>query len=160
MAPAIIAVIGSLLGVALGYLIQYLQAERVHTWQVKDSLSEIKRQTYAEFLRSISASYAQSRTSQGNSEDANILKATAQIELLAGQKISKAARLLSTRVIQVHARLRENPQIGQKEVPEVDSARLELVSLFQADLGIRPGNDSQGGGLGSSPSRHDWDQPE
>jgi hypothetical protein len=39
MAPAIIAVIGSLLGVALGYLIQYLQAERVHTWQVQDSLA-------------------------------------------------------------------------------------------------------------------------
>lgn len=158
MAPAIVAVIGSLLGVALGFLAQYVQAERMHKWQVEGSLNEMKRQVYAEFLRSISASYTQARSNQGNSEDANVLKATAEIELFAGRKISKAARLLSTQVIRVHSRLRENPRVGQLEVPEVDSARLEIISLFQADLGIRPGrDDGQAKDPGSSPAsaRHE-----
>lgn len=38
MASAIVAVIGSLLGVALGFVAQSLHAKRVHSWQVDDAL--------------------------------------------------------------------------------------------------------------------------
>ena len=55
MSTAIIAVAGSLLGVVLGFIAQYLQAGKARRWQLED----LKREAYAELLRSISASFAQ-----------------------------------------------------------------------------------------------------
>jgi len=58
MATAIIAVVGTLLGVvlgsALGFLAQKSLTSRIHKWE----LDGTKRESYANFLRSISASYA------------------------------------------------------------------------------------------------------
>lgn len=134
MASVIIAVVGSLLGVVLGFLAQFLQANRAHRWQLED----IKRQAYAEFLRSISASYAQARSRAGDSEDANILRATTVIELIAEDKLAEQTRQLSNDVIEAHNILRDGGSEKDAGVDGVDTARKGLVDLFKADLGIAP----------------------
>jgi hypothetical protein len=138
MASVVVAVIGSLLGVALGISAQYLQAQRTHRDQVNDALRDTKRRVYAEFLRSISASYAQAKSGSGYSGDASLLQATAEIELLAGPEVAIQARQLSEQVIGVHARLRDDPAVDQTEVPGVDRDRMRLVELFQHDLQLAP----------------------
>jgi len=63
---ALIAGAGALLGVALGLVFQYLRARQDHKW----ALESVKREAYVEFLRSISASFAQA--------EADHAKATAE----------------------------------------------------------------------------------
>jgi hypothetical protein len=134
MASTIIAVVGSLLGVVLGFLIQYLQANRAHKWHLEDQ----KRDAYAELLRSISASYAQAYSGEGASEDANILRAISVIELLSETKISRAARRLQMRVDRAHKILRaEGYEAAAEAIDKADHDRLELVKLFHDDLDIR-----------------------
>jgi hypothetical protein len=136
MTTAIIAVVGSLVGVALGsalsFLTQYVLASKTHKWQLED----IKRQTYTEFLMSISASYAQAEAQEGDPEEAALLRATSAIELIADKEISKQARLLQIKVTEVHGRIRQGDSAAEKEVPDVDHARRELIKLFKADLDI------------------------
>jgi hypothetical protein len=73
-------------------------------------------------------------------EDSDLLAATAAIELLANQTISKAARELSNRVIEVHVKLRRDLSIDKSEVPDINKEREKLIELFQKDLGIPPGD--------------------
>lgn len=136
MTAAIIAVLGSLVGVALGstlgYLAQYALANRTHKWQLEGT----KRQSYAEFLMSISASYAKAKAREGDPEEADLLRATSVIELIADDKISEQARSLQVRVRDVHGGIRQGKSAAENEVADVDYARRELIKLFKADLDI------------------------
>jgi hypothetical protein len=55
---AVVGGVALLLGAALTYLGQFLQTKKEHKW----ALEAAKRDAYAEFLRSISASYAQAKS--------------------------------------------------------------------------------------------------
>jgi hypothetical protein len=130
MASAIVAVVGSLLGVALGFVLQYWQ----HTWRLED----LKREAYGELLRSISASYYQACSGEDNSEDANVLKARAVIELLAEPDIAEAARQLEEQVRKTHGKIRiEGKDAAAEEINKTDIDRRNLIKKFQPDLGIR-----------------------
>jgi hypothetical protein len=130
MTTAIIALIGTLLGVVIGFIPQFMQRK----WQLRD----LKREAYAELLRSISASYAQASSGGGNSEDANILKATAVIELLAKPSLAGKARELQEQVDCAHKILRsQGREAASKEVEKSNDKRLELIVLFQKDLGVK-----------------------
>jgi hypothetical protein len=130
MVSAIVAVVGSLLGVALGFFLQYWQ----HRWH----LADLKREAYAELLRSISASYYQACAGGSNSEDANVLKATAVIELLAEAEIAEAARRLQVQVFETHEKIRsEGREVAKEEIEKTDRDRLCLIKLFKSDLGSR-----------------------
>lgn len=129
MTTAIIALIG-LLGVVIGFIPQFFQDK----WQLRD----LRREAYAELLRSISASYAQADSGGGNSEDANILKATTVIELLAEPRIASAARQLQEQVDHVHTILRgQGREVAREEIEKANHKRLELIKLFQKDLGVK-----------------------
>lgn len=135
MSTEIIAVVGSLLGVALGFIVQYLQAGRARRWQLDD----LKREAYAELLRSISASFAQAYYGEGASEDSSILKATAVIELLAETNISDPVCHLQKKVDRTHRILRsEGPDAAQDDIEETDQMRRALIAKFKEDLRVRP----------------------
>ena len=137
MATAIIAVVGSLLGVVLGSALSFLAqnslAKRTRKWELED----IKRESYADFLRSISASYAKAKAGKGDPEEADLLRATTVIELIAEREIGERARLLQRKVTDVHARLRQQEPVAEDTgVREADQARRDLIRLFKADLDI------------------------
>jgi gas vesicle protein len=139
MATAIIAIVGSLLGVVLGSALSFLAqnslGKRTRKWELEDT----KRESYADFLRSISASYAKAKVGEGDPEEADLLRATAVIELIAERKIAEHARLLQKKVTDVHARLRQQYPVAEETgVREADQARRDLISLFKADLDIPP----------------------
>jgi hypothetical protein len=134
MTTAIIAVVGSLVGVVLGstlsFLTQYALANRTRKWQLEDT----KRKSYAEFLMSISASYARAKAHEGDPEEADLLRATSAIELIADEEISNRARSLQIGVTEVHGRIRKGDSAAEKELPALDHARGELIRLFKFDL--------------------------
>jgi hypothetical protein len=139
MATAIIAIAGSLLGVVLGSALSFLAqnslANRMHKWKLVD----IKRESYADYLRSISASYAKAKAGKGDPEEADLLRATAVIELIAERKVAEQARRLQKQVTDVHAQLRQGESgVEETEVLKADQARRDLVGLFKADLDIPP----------------------
>lgn len=135
MSTAIIAVVGSLLGVVLGFIVQYFQTERARRWQLED----LKREAYAELLRAISASFAQAYYGEGTSEDSSILKATAVIELLAEANISAPARDLREQVDRTHRMLRsEGPDAAQDDIEKTDRMRMALIAKLKEDLRARP----------------------
>jgi hypothetical protein len=106
--------------IALGFFVQYLLASRARRWQLDD----LKREAYAEFLRSISASFSQAYYGEGKSEDASLLKATAVIERLAEPDISKLARALQQQVDCTHRKLRsEGPDAAEDDMQ--DTALIE-----------------------------------
>jgi hypothetical protein len=124
-----------LLGVVLGFITQYWQAGRARRWELED----LKREAYAELLRSISASFAQAYYGEGKSEDSNILKATAVIELLAEKNIYEPARDLQEQVDRTHRLLRsDGPVAAQDEIDKTDQQRLALIAKFKEDLHARP----------------------
>jgi hypothetical protein len=159
MGTAIVGVVGSLLGVVLGFLGQSLRARQ----ERKLAIVNAKREVYAEFLRSISASYAEAKsdaelTSQRRSllrptnqrqashyndgpEDAKLLAATASIELLANLAIHKKARELSNQVREAHKKIRANDPNAEKDVSRVDQERYKLIEDFKRDLGIPLGDE-------------------
>jgi hypothetical protein len=148
MATAIIAIVGSLLGVVLGSALSFLAqnslANRMHKWELEDT----KRESYADFLRSISASYAKAKVGKGDPE-ADLLRATAVIELIAERKIAEQARLLQKQVTDVHARLRQKDSgVEETEVPKADQARRDLIRLIKADLDIPPDVEEDGHAAG------------
>src|SRR5437763_15933498 len=98
MLSTLIAVAGSLLGVILGFLAQHLQENLSH----RRHLDDLRREAYAEFLRAVSASYAQASSGGGRSEDAALLKATTVIELLSGPEVGGAARALANQADRAH----------------------------------------------------------
>src|SRR5262249_15230358 len=104
MGSVIVSVVGSLLGVLIGAAVQQIQASRNRGWQREDSLSEAKRSVYAEYLRSISASYGQAMSGQrSRTEDGRLYAATAEIEVLASRMVSVPSRDLADEVIKVHS---------------------------------------------------------
>jgi len=161
MTTAIIAVVGSLVGVALGsalsYLAQYSLANRTRKWKLEDT----KRQSFAEFLTSISASYAKAKAGEGDPEDADLLRATAVIELIAGRKIADQARQLQIQVTGVHKKLRQGGStVKQADVDDADRARRELIELFKADLDIPADGDiGQDAGRAGTSGQPGDDQP-
>ncbi|MCX4632693.1 hypothetical protein [Streptomyces sp. NBC_01443] len=136
MGSVAVGVIGTLLGVAIGVVAQQAQAKRNHKWQREDVLSSAKRAVYAEYLRSISASYAQAISDQRTrTEDAHLLAATAELEILSGPEVAKPARDLVDTVMKVHERIAAGG-VPKAEVDAVNRRRLEIVDLFKADLGL------------------------
>jgi hypothetical protein len=140
---------GSLLGVVLGSALSFLAqnslANRMHKWELEDT----KRESYADFLRSISASYAKAKVGKGDPEEADLLRATAVIELIAERKIAEQARLLQKQVTDVHARLRQKDSgVEETEVPKADQARRDLIRLIKADLDIPPDVEEDGHAAG------------
>jgi hypothetical protein len=139
MGPAVVGVIGTLLGVVIGAAAQQLQAMRNRTWQQADLLRTTKRGIYAEYLRSISASYAQALSGhRSRSEDASLLAATAEIEVLSGGDVAGPARDLATAVISVHFETAAGTGVAEAVVADVDRRRYEVIDLFKADLGLKP----------------------
>jgi hypothetical protein len=137
MATAIVAIVGSLLGVVLGSALSFLgqksMASRTRGWKLED----IKRESYADFLRSISSSYAKAKAGKGDPEEADLLRATAVIELIAESTISDQARMLQEKITDVHARLRQKDDTAEEEAAEADQARRDLIRRFKTDLGIQ-----------------------
>ena len=161
MATAIIAIAGSLLGVVLGSALSFLAqnslANRMHKWKLVD----IKRESYADYLRSISASYAKAKAGKGDPEEADLLRATAVIELIAERKVAEQARRLQKQVTDVHAQLRQGESgVEETEVLKADQARRDLVGLFKADLDIPPEvEDGHAEGQAGVSGRPSTDQP-
>jgi hypothetical protein len=151
----IVAAVAGLLGVTLGYLFQSLRARQEHKW----ALETVKREAYAEFLRSISASYAQAESESQQShrsetkfrpihrpqvqyqqnhksEDADLRAATARIMLLAKPDIYDRASVLSEKVIEAHKALRGGDPTAQEKVAKANSKREKLIVVFKKDLRI------------------------
>jgi Acetyl co-enzyme A carboxylase carboxyltransferase alpha subunit len=137
MGSAVVGVIGTLLGVVIGAAAQQVQASRNRTWQRADLLRTAKRAVYAGYLRSISASYAQALSGQrSRSDDASLLAATAEIEVLSGVEVSVPARDLATVVIDVHSKIAAGAGVAEAVVAGVDRRRYRVIDLFKADLGL------------------------
>jgi hypothetical protein len=133
----IVGVVGTLLGVAFGGAIQQVQAARTRAWRREDALASAKRGVYAEFLRAISASYAQAMSGQrSRSEDASLLAATAEIEILCARQVAGPARDLQKLVTEVHSRIAGGTGVQEAVVADVDRQRYDVIDLFKADLGL------------------------
>jgi hypothetical protein len=127
------------MGVLIGGAVQQMQASRARNWQRQDALSNTKRAVYAEYLRSISASYAQAMSGhRSRSEDANLHAATAEIEVLCGEEVSGPARDLVNKVIDVHSKIAAGTGVVEAVVDDVDRRRCEVIDLSKADLGLKP----------------------
>lgn len=137
MGTALVGVGGALLGVLVGGFLQLLQASRTRRWQREDALGKLKQAVYAEYLRSISASYGQAMADErSRSEDARLHAATAEIEVLAGREVSGPARDLANTVIDVHTKIAAGGGVEEVTVAAVDRRRLAVIELFKTDLGI------------------------
>jgi hypothetical protein len=137
MGTVVVGISGTLLGVLVSGTIQQLQATRARRWKRVDSLTDIKRRVYSEYLRAISASYAQALSGQrGRPDDAALLAAAAEIEILAGHEVADPARLLADAVLNAHARIARDAGVTESEVEEVNRRRYALIDLFKADLDI------------------------
>ncbi|MEU4237685.1 hypothetical protein [Actinoplanes sp. NPDC026619] len=162
MSPVLIGVIGTLSGLLLGGLLQDAQARRNRRWLVADALRDTKRRVYAEYLRSISASYAHAVAHHwSDSEEANLRAAAAEIEVLAGVDVARPAQELVGKVIKVHGdiaarssrppsraavmRRRVRDDTGwESAVAAVDRERYQLIDLLKADLGLTGNRKSRG----------------
>jgi hypothetical protein len=134
---AVIGLVGVALGAALSFLAQYALANRTHKWELEDT----KRKSYAEFLTSISASYAKAAAHEGDPQEADLLRATSIVELIADEKVSEQARSLQKKVTEVHGEIRQaktraKRSAAEKKVPGVDDERRKLIKLFKTDLDI------------------------
>ena len=139
MGTAVVGVIGTLLGIVAGAAAQQVQASRNRRWQQADLLRTAKRDVYAEFLRSISASYAQALSGhRSRAADASLLAAAAAIEVLSGWDVAGPARELADTVLDVHSRIAEGAGVAQAAVAAADERRYEVIDLFKADLGLPP----------------------
>ena len=133
MGPILVGVMGTLIGVLLGGALQQLQASRARRWQQQDALKGAKRAAFAEYLRSISASYAQAMSGvRTRSEDASLHAATAQIEVLCGVAVAGPARELTEMVINVHSEIAAGTGVAQEIVDGVNRRRYEVIDLFKS----------------------------
>ena len=113
-------------------------ALRNRKWLHEDALSKHTRGVNAEYLRAISASYAQAMSGhRSRSEDANLHAATAEIEVLSGGDVSRPARDLVNMVIDVHSKIATGTGVSELAVADVDRRRYEVIDLFKADLGLK-----------------------
>lgn len=137
MGTVVAGIAGTLLGILVTGTIQLLQAARARRWNRADSLADAKRRVYSEYLRAISASYAQALSGRrSRPDDAALHAARAEIEILAGPEVAEPARLLADAVLDVHSRIAEGAGVAKPEVMDVDGRRYKLIDLFKADLGI------------------------
>jgi hypothetical protein len=137
MGSAVVGVIGTLLGVLLGAAGQQVQASRSRHWQQADLLRTVKRGVYAEYVRSISASYAQALSGlRSRTEDASLLAATAEIEILSGREVSVPVRQLTDAVIDVHSKIAAGGGVPESKVEDADRRRLKVIDIFKADLAL------------------------
>ena len=138
MDAGVAAVIGTLAGTVLGSLLQGAQAWGTRRSQRADALTDAKRRVYAEYLRSISASYAQADAGQWSAtEEANLRAAAAEIDILAGPNVSEPAQELVEVVLEVHRKLVARDEEARARVPDVNRERLRLKDLFKADLHLK-----------------------
>lgn len=145
---------GTLLGILAGTAAQQVQASRNRSWQQADLLRTAKRDVYAEFLRSISASYAQALSGQRTrAADAGLLAATAAIEVLCGRDVAGPARELADMVLDVHSEIAAGAGVAETVVAETDRRRYEVIDLFKADLGL-PVREPAGATQAASNSDH------
>lgn len=136
---AVVGVIGALLGVLIGAASQQVQASRSRHWQQADLLRTVKRRVYAEYLRSVSASYAQALSGhRSRTEDASLLAATAEIEVLSGTEVSVPARELTNFVIGVHSSIAAGDGVPESDLEDADERRHKLIDIFKADLKLKP----------------------
>ncbi|MDL4815227.1 hypothetical protein [Actinomadura opuntiae] len=137
MGTVVVGIVGTLLGVLVTGTLQQLQAARARKWTRSDSLTDVKRRVYTEYLRAVSASYAQALSGKrGRPDDAALLVATAEIEILADARVAEPARRLADTVLEVHARIARDDGVTASEVEDVDQRRRALIGLFKTDLGI------------------------
>ncbi|MFI2761989.1 hypothetical protein ACH5A3_24495 [Streptomyces echinatus] len=137
MGSVVVGVVGTLLGVLIGGALQQLQARLTRRWQQEDAFSAAKQVAYSEYLRSISAGYGQAKSGQRNrSEDSRLYAATAQIEILAGQRVAIEARELAERIIEAHSMIAAGAGDERAGVPEIDRDRHAVIELFKTDLGL------------------------
>lgn len=127
------------MGVLNGRALQQMQASRTRRWQREDWLRDAKNAVYAEYLRSISASYVQAMSGlRTRSEDYSLYAATARIEVLCRAAIAGPARDLADTVMNVHSRIAAGAGLLQQEVEDVDRRRRELIARFKVDLQLDP----------------------
>jgi len=108
----------------MGVAAQQVQAARSRKWQQGDLLRTEKRGIYAEYLRSISASYAHALSGhRSRSEDASLLATTAEIEVLSGGEISGPARDLANTVVDVHSEIAAVTGVAEAVIADVDRRR-------------------------------------
>jgi hypothetical protein len=155
MSAAVVGVVGTLLGVVIGAAAQQLQASRSRKWQQADLLRTTKRGVYAEFLRSISASYAQALSGhRSRTEDASLLAAAAEIEVLSGREVSRPARDLANAVIDVHSKIASGAGVPEAVIDDVDRRRYEVIDVFRADLALHARRSTDADRHGVSASDH------
>jgi hypothetical protein len=132
MSAAVVGIVGSLLGVALGFYFQYLQ----HRMQRQELLDDAKRTAYTNYLRAVDASYTQADElhQTERSEDGKITEAVAEIELLARRTIHQKVREHSDNVIEAHNMVARG---DKSKVPECDAKRRVILGMFKDDLGIK-----------------------
>ncbi|WAZ19036.1 hypothetical protein STRCI_000056 [Streptomyces cinnabarinus] len=141
MSSVVVGVVGTLMGVLIGGLLQHVLAARSREWHRQDALNDAKRAVYAEFLRAISASYGQAVSGhRTRTEDANLHAAAAEIEVLAGQGVAESARALVEAVIDAHTRIAVGGGDTDTLVSHVDHRRHEVIDLFKSDLGLAAGS--------------------
>lgn len=140
MNNVVVGVAGTLLGVLLGGALQQLQAARGQRWKRQDALADTKRAVFAEYLRSISASYAQAMAGERTrSEDAHLHAATAQIEVLCDAAVFEPVRSVTAEIVDLHSRIAAGSGVSQAELDAVDGRRRRLIEIFKADIaGRRP----------------------
>jgi hypothetical protein len=133
-----VSVIGALVGVLVGGALQQAQASRNRRWLQEDALWTAKRTVYAEYLRSISGSYAEAMAGhRSRADDARLYAATAEIEVLAGRRVHLPARDLANAVIEVHSEIAAGTGATEATVADVDRRRYKIIELFKADPGVR-----------------------
>jgi hypothetical protein len=132
----IIGIIGTSLGVLVGGAVRRAQALWEHKQNRQELLSDTKRRVYVEYLRSISESSAHAEFGHsGPSENASLLAATAEIEILCESTVSGPARRLCDTVLDVHSKKAGGCDVEKRE-GDANRDRLELIELFKKDLGL------------------------
>jgi hypothetical protein len=139
MGSIVVGIVGALLGTLFGAALQQMQAARSRRWHREDLLSDAKRSVYTEYLRAISASYAQAMAGQRDrSEDGRLNAATAEITILSGREVHRPACVFADVVLDVHSRIAAGAGVTKAELDEVDGRRHKLIELFKSDLSIDP----------------------
>jgi len=148
MNSAAVGVIGTLLGVVVGGALQEFREWRKRRWNKEDLLSDHKRIAYAQYVRSISASFAEAEAGVlAPREHGNLRAATAEIQILSAKEVSGPVSELTETVVKTHEELAKAASLSQTEkekekekilakIEDVNRARLAVIELFKGDLAV------------------------
>ncbi|MFF5288608.1 hypothetical protein [Paractinoplanes globisporus] len=144
MNSAAVGVIGTLLGVVVGGALQEFREWRKRRWNKEDLLSDHKRIAYAQYVRSISASFAEAEAGVlAPREHGNLRAATAEIQILSAKAVSGPVSELTETVVKTHEELAKAASLSQTEkekilakIEDVNRARLAVIELFKGDLAV------------------------